>query len=78
MDHFSNTTILTQRRGAVRGKANFVVNFVPQQEAWVVERMGKFHSILDPVSTCFNLNILLKRETFNSIIGHVIIIYRNC
>ncbi|KAJ1983257.1 Stomatin [Dimargaris verticillata] len=27
---------------------NTVVKFVPQQEAWVVERMGKFHRILDP------------------------------
>ena len=22
--------------------------FVPQQEAWVVERMGKFHRVLEP------------------------------
>lgn len=29
---------------------NTVVLFVPQQEAWVVERMGKFHRILEPVS----------------------------
>ncbi|VDN41961.1 unnamed protein product [Gongylonema pulchrum] len=43
-----------QRRGVVAGRANFVINFVPQQEAWVVERMGKFHSILEP-----GLNILL-------------------
>lgn len=28
--------------------------FVPQQEAWIVERMGKFHRILDP-----GLNVLL-------------------
>ncbi|KAJ3271091.1 hypothetical protein HK104_004748 [Borealophlyctis nickersoniae] len=27
---------------------NTVVKFVPQQEAWVVERMGKFHRILEP------------------------------
>ncbi|XP_063241477.1 stomatin-like protein 2, mitochondrial [Bacillus rossius redtenbacheri] len=33
---------------------NTVVMFVPQQEAWVVERMGKFHRILEP-----GLNILL-------------------
>lgn len=33
---------------------NSVVVFVPQQEAWVVERMGKFHKILEP-----GLNILL-------------------
>lgn len=29
---------------------NTVVLFVPQQEAWVVERMGRFHRILEPVS----------------------------
>ncbi|KAK5965397.1 Prohibitins and stomatins of the pid superfamily [Trichostrongylus colubriformis] len=27
---------------------NTFINFVPQQEAWVVERMGKFYKILDP------------------------------
>jgi regulator of protease activity HflC (stomatin/prohibitin superfamily) len=27
---------------------NTAVLFVPQQEAWVVERMGKFHQILKP------------------------------
>ena len=27
-----------------------VINFVPQQEAWVVERFGKFETILEPVS----------------------------
>ena len=27
---------------------NTVVLFVPQQEAWVVERMGKFNKILEP------------------------------
>ncbi|KAI6217350.1 Stomatin-like protein 2, mitochondrial [Aphelenchoides besseyi] len=27
---------------------NTFINFVPQQEAWVVERMGRFHKILDP------------------------------
>ncbi|XGW20990.1 hypothetical protein V3C99_004168 [Haemonchus contortus] len=33
---------------------NTFINFVPQQEAWVVERMGKFYKILDP-----GLNILI-------------------
>ncbi|CAG9862298.1 unnamed protein product [Phyllotreta striolata] len=33
---------------------NTVVMFVPQQEAWVVERMGKFHRILEP-----GLNVLI-------------------
>lgn len=28
--------------------SNFIVMFVPQQEAWVVERMGKYNSILKP------------------------------
>jgi len=32
---------------------NTVVMFVPQQEAWVVERMGRFNSVLEP-----GLNIL--------------------
>ena len=27
---------------------NTVVMFVPQQEAWIVERMGKFNKILEP------------------------------
>lgn len=31
--------------------SNFqVIKFVPQQEAWVIERFGKFNRILDPVS----------------------------
>uniref|UniRef100_A0A1I7U4Z5 PAS domain-containing protein n=1 Tax=Caenorhabditis tropicalis TaxID=1561998 RepID=A0A1I7U4Z5_9PELO len=33
---------------------NTIINFVPQQEAWVVERMGKFYKILEP-----GLNFLL-------------------
>ncbi|XP_063613453.1 stomatin-like protein 2, mitochondrial [Penaeus indicus] len=33
---------------------NTVVLFVPQQEAWVVERMGKFHRILEP-----GINVLI-------------------
>ncbi|TGZ77536.1 hypothetical protein EX30DRAFT_311107 [Ascodesmis nigricans] len=27
---------------------NTIIRFVPQQQAWIVERMGKFHRILDP------------------------------
>ncbi|ORZ03217.1 hypothetical protein BCR43DRAFT_555236 [Syncephalastrum racemosum] len=33
---------------------NTIVKFVPQQEAWIVERMGKFHRMLEP-----GLNILM-------------------
>lgn len=39
-----------QQRWASSLPMNTVVLFVPQQEAWVVERMGRFHRILEPVS----------------------------
>lgn len=46
------------QRAPVRWKhstpLNTVVMFVPQQEAWVVERMGKYHKILEP-----GINVLL-------------------
>merc|ERR1719412_748408 len=46
------------QRAPVRWKhstpINTVVLFVPQQEAWVVERMGKFNKILEP-----GLNVLV-------------------
>ncbi|EGW32855.1 uncharacterized protein SPAPADRAFT_60195 [Spathaspora passalidarum NRRL Y-27907] len=28
--------------------ANTIIRFVPQQQAWIVERMGKFHRVLPP------------------------------
>ncbi|XP_044044571.1 stomatin-like protein 2, mitochondrial [Siniperca chuatsi] len=37
-----------QQRWASRLPMNTVVLFVPQQEAWVVQRMGRFHRILKP------------------------------
>ncbi len=41
----------------VRNQSNLPINlgimFVPQQEAWVVERMGKFNKILSPVISIF-------------------------
>jgi hypothetical protein len=33
-----------------RRPMNTVIKFVPQQEAWIIERFGKFHRILEPVS----------------------------
>ncbi|KAI9486550.1 MAG: hypothetical protein EXX96DRAFT_593127 [Benjaminiella poitrasii] len=33
---------------------NTIIKFVPQQEAWIVERMGKFHRLLEP-----GLNVLI-------------------
>ncbi|TSM12494.1 GPI ethanolamine phosphate transferase 3 [Bagarius yarrelli] len=37
---------------------NTVILFVPQQEAWVVERMGRFHRILEPERESLNSNIV--------------------
>jgi regulator of protease activity HflC (stomatin/prohibitin superfamily) len=37
-----------RERRARNSQMNTVINFVPQQEAWVVERFGKFHDILEP------------------------------
>ncbi|XP_041916428.1 stomatin-like protein 2, mitochondrial [Alosa sapidissima] len=37
-----------QQRWASSLPMNTVMLFVPQQEAWVVERMGRFHRILEP------------------------------
>lgn len=49
-----------QQRWASSLPMNTVVLFVPQQEAWVVERMGRFHRILEPVSP-FTLRTFLIR-----------------
>ena len=31
-----------------------VINFVPQQEAWVIERFGRFSRVLEPVSNSYS------------------------
>ncbi|KAL1509881.1 hypothetical protein ABEB36_004552 [Hypothenemus hampei] len=56
---FQNKQLSNAAKGiSIRQKSytplNTVVMFVPQQEAWIVERMGKFHRILEP-----GLNILI-------------------
>lgn len=38
----------TYFQSSKRTPTNTVVRFVPQQTAWIVERMGKFHRILEP------------------------------
>uniref|UniRef100_L7M8Z7 Putative prohibitins and stomatins of the pid superfamily n=1 Tax=Rhipicephalus pulchellus TaxID=72859 RepID=L7M8Z7_RHIPC len=48
----STTTRCSRQRSTT--PINTVIMFVPQQEAWVVERMGKFSRILEP-----GLNLLL-------------------
>ncbi|KAK0428385.1 hypothetical protein QR680_010768 [Steinernema hermaphroditum] len=45
--------ILAQQQRFAHAR-NTVINFVPQQEAWVVERMGRYHKILEP-----GFNVLL-------------------
>lgn len=44
--------MLVTEHNVVRYRHSLPINwglvFVPQQEAWVVERMGRFSSILDP------------------------------
>ncbi|KAM3963188.1 stomatin like 2 [Aphomia sociella] len=39
---------ITTARNRSTTPLNTIVMFVPQQEAWIVERMGKFHRILEP------------------------------
>ena len=34
---------------------NTMIKFVPQQEAWIIERFGKFHTTLLPVISLLNL-----------------------
>ncbi|GAO49051.1 hypothetical protein G7K_3212-t1 [Saitoella complicata NRRL Y-17804] len=43
--HISTATTYFEERPL---PANTIIKFVPQQESWIVERMGKFHRILDP------------------------------
>jgi regulator of protease activity HflC (stomatin/prohibitin superfamily) len=42
------TSVINQARLRHTLPINTGVVFVPQQEAWVIERMGKYHSILEP------------------------------
>uniref|UniRef100_A0A336JZZ4 CSON011436 protein n=1 Tax=Culicoides sonorensis TaxID=179676 RepID=A0A336JZZ4_CULSO len=46
--------LVVSTRNRVTTPINTIIMFVPQQEAWVVERMGKFSRILDP-----GLNLLV-------------------
>lgn len=50
----TQNTSVTQQVRSSSAKINTVICFVPQQEAWVVERFGKFHKTLEP-----GLNIIL-------------------
>jgi hypothetical protein len=46
------TTAASEQQYRFRSRLPFntIILFVPQQEAWVVERMGKFYKTLSPVS----------------------------
>lgn len=56
-----------QQYRQIRHAGNTVINFVPQQEAWVVERMGKFYKVLEPVS--IKLKEPLKSVMFRALIS---------
>ncbi|XP_067935188.1 stomatin-like protein stl-1 [Watersipora subatra] len=45
---------LSQQARLLSAKVNTIICFVPQQEAWIIERFGKFHKTLEP-----GLNIIL-------------------
>ncbi|KAI5467690.1 hypothetical protein BGZ63DRAFT_344057 [Mariannaea sp. PMI_226] len=45
---FGGPPVVTSYFSKPRLPANTVVRFVPQQTAWIVERMGKFNRILEP------------------------------
>ncbi|CAH8440295.1 unnamed protein product [Dicrocoelium dendriticum] len=44
----SHVTGVQIRRFALRAPINTGILFVPEREAWIVERLGKFHRTLDP------------------------------
>ena len=54
-------------------RANTIINFVPQQQAWVVERFGKFLKTLQPVSSehrsqhCRASSVLIPYQGLSSV-----------
>ncbi|GMT35056.1 hypothetical protein PFISCL1PPCAC_26353 [Pristionchus fissidentatus] len=52
LDAYASAVARTDQKFA--HAVNTFINFVPQQEAWVVERMGKFYKVLEP-----GLNVLI-------------------
>jgi len=45
---FANIANVAAQNRQFGHATNTLINFVPQQEAWVVERMGKFYKVLEP------------------------------
>ena len=54
---FSRTFAMELRRGKRAAAVNLGILMVPQQEAWILERFGKFHKTLEPVSAISFLNL---------------------
>ncbi|XP_033337742.2 stomatin like 2 [Megalopta genalis] len=54
LEHSAPRIAVAHVRHKSSGPTNTIIMFVPQQEAWIIERMGKFHKILEP-----GLNILI-------------------
>ncbi|KAM7538148.1 hypothetical protein Aperf_G00000079424 [Anoplocephala perfoliata] len=48
---------LARSMRAYKTPRNTGINFVPERQAWVVERLGKFHAVLKPVCYLYFLNI---------------------
>ncbi|KAF7731401.1 hypothetical protein EC973_000209 [Apophysomyces ossiformis] len=48
------TTRMAPHKRAQEAAGEWIIKFVPQQEAWIVERMGRFHRMLEP-----GLNVLI-------------------
>ena len=54
--HTNRSLTTTAIRLRPSARINTVVVFVPQQEAWIVERMGKFNKILGEISNISSLS----------------------
>ncbi|XP_074649923.1 stomatin-like protein 2, mitochondrial [Tubulanus polymorphus] len=46
--NFQGTALINQTRFRSSRPLNTVILFVPQQEAWIIERFGKYHRLLEP------------------------------
>lgn len=57
----SMSPLESQQKRLMFKLTNTVIKFVPQQEAWVIERFGKFKRILQPVSN-FSLSDMQRKH----------------
>lgn len=50
--------IVQSYSNSTSSRVNTIINFVPQQEAWVIERMGRYVKTLSPVNTFLFVEII--------------------